>query len=571
MFRDFDLHLPSGRLALWRVGPPKIQGILLKDIHGNTLETIDHKYTQGPRLSPDGAQLAYFGDGRLHVHPLIKGKADLVVELPDHHVGFCEWSPNGRSLIFSAYRTPVSTTQPSRPSIYRYDFADGCITQPTDDDTLVDRFPQWSPSGATIAFHRTHFGTTDSYAETILIDRNGTNEQVLPRTEGYSQCISRYCWSPDNARIGVLEYEGYRRYKHEDPARFAVVRTADNTVAWSSEDAKIDGGGFDPYTGRILIAAQDALRLYEFPSEEPYAELALSGLAPVQITLSGPAVAFDPHGEAVYFLGADSRFYRWTISGGCDVLVEEEPYEEDVDYQRDDYRFRASDGRDIPVQRYLPDHPNGRAAVFVVGGPRGRIAPLHPIATRLLQEGYEVILPAYRGCDGYGREHLEANREVCGWLDVRDVVECGLDWKQRFTASDRPLAVSGFSYGGYLTFLALTHPDAPWTCGITFWGCTITPDNFGAGYLPSDPKARQHALQARSPVVQAHRIRFPLLILHGARDATPTKDARAIQDRVRASDIPCRLVIFEEETHGLRGRRPQMYRHMLAFLGEHMV
>ena len=68
---------------------------------------------------------------------------------------------------------PASMTQPARPNIYRYDFADGRITQLTDDETVVDRFPQWSPSGSKVAFHRTHFGTTDNHAETMLIDRDG--------------------------------------------------------------------------------------------------------------------------------------------------------------------------------------------------------------------------------------------------------------------------------------------------------------------------------------------------------------------------------------------------------------
>ena len=49
MWSDFDLHHPSGRLALWH------PNIVLKDLQGNTLETIDNAYTQGPRLSPDGA------------------------------------------------------------------------------------------------------------------------------------------------------------------------------------------------------------------------------------------------------------------------------------------------------------------------------------------------------------------------------------------------------------------------------------------------------------------------------------------------------------------------------------
>ena len=118
-------------------------------------------------------------------------------------------------------------------------------------------------------------------------------------------------------------------------------------------------------------------------------------------------------------------------------------------HERRDYRFTARDGLEIPVQRWLPRNPNGRAVVYVDGGPSGPIGEHDPVVFRLLEEGYEVVRPAYRGKSGYGVEHELANRGECGRADVLDVVDCGLDWRRRFDAADRRLALSGFSYGAF--------------------------------------------------------------------------------------------------------------------------
>lgn len=559
MYFDADLHLATQRLLLAYWDTADAQGLLVKDLAGGALERVDNPYADGPRWSPDGEKFAYFGDGCLYVHDAVKAKPARVVELPDYHAGFCEWSPDGDALIFSAYGS-TNLLQP--PNIYRYDFKDADIKQITD-NAEVDRFPKWSHSGLCIACHRTFVSSGENQTGIVVIDMTANREYVLPRSPDFSQRISRNCWSPDDSQLIVTEYR-------DDEARLVVYEIATGAAVWSSEETAIVGGCFVPSTGRVLAVARDALTLYEYPSWTPYAQLRLSDTAQVKETLCGPVVFFAQNEEIVYFLGTDSRIYRWRIHYACVAIIEPEPDRHEMEFQRNDYTFRTSDGYDIPVQQYIPANPNGRAVVFVEGGPGGYIVAQNAIAERLLAEGYEVIRPAYRGCAGYGADHLRANRAECGHADVWDVVECGIDWRQRFRKPNALLAVAGYSYGGYLTFLALTHQDAPWACGITFWGGTRIPPAVQTTGLPADPEERRTALVERSPVQQAHRIRFPLLILHGDRDTTAlTKEVETIQDRVRGSNMRCDLIVFENEGHGLKGCRPQMYAHALSFLEEH--
>jgi dipeptidyl aminopeptidase/acylaminoacyl peptidase len=559
MYFDADLHLDKNRLLLAYQAKTETQCLLLKDLSGSTIMRIDSPYAEGPRWSPDGRWFAYFGDGRLYIHEAIEIKPAHIIEMPGYHAGFCEWSPSGKSLVFSAYS--AGTLQP--PDIYRYDFESASISRLTE-SLDVDRFPKWSHGGTRIACQRTYIGTSENQTGIVVIDLAGNREIALPRPEDFSQRISRNCWSPDDKHLIFTEYR-------DGESRFVVYDLATEAVVWSSKALNISGCGFDPYTGHVFSVTHDALSICELPARTLYAQISLPDTVQIKETLSGPVVFFAPHEEEVYFLGNDSRIYRWQMNQACIAIFEPEPEQPEMAYQRNNYVFRASDGLGIPVQHYMPENPNGRAVVFVEGGPGGIIDPHNAISARLLVEGYEVIRPAYRGCAGYGDDHLKANRAQCGQADVRDVVECGLDWRQRFNKPDAPLAVAGYSYGGYLTFLALTYSDAPWTCGISFWGCTRIPPLVQTTGLPADPLAHQTALEERSAVQQSHRIQFPLLVLHGERDTTAlTQEVKLIRDRVSASGFRCDLVVFGNEGHGLKGCRPEMYARTLSFLDEHM-
>ena len=290
---------------------------------------------------------------------------------------------------------------------------------------------------------------------------------------------------------------------------------------------------------------------------------------PLGRAVIGPTVVFDPSEDVVYFLDRLGRVLRWNVADGTtDVVLEDELQESVPPYEMEEYWFAARDGRNIPVQMYAPRRPNGRAIVYVQGGPGPAIDPGDPVALRLLDDGYRLIRPAYRGTSGYRDEHAAANRGEWGRTDVWDIVDCGLDSLSRFKGDSRSLALAGSSYGGFLTFLASTYPEAPWSCAITLYGVT----RFLPRFLALQAEELQRAATERSPIAGAGDIRVPLLMLHGGRDTTSsTEDVMSIRDAVRDSGIPCELVVFEEDTHGLRLSRPAMFRHMLEFLDIHLA
>ena len=559
MFVDFDLHAPTGRLALRR-DTEGISDVVVVDLDsGERLSKAPSRFIpQMPRFSPDGARLCTFGNGRVHVHSIESGESEAVVDRPGHHATFASWSPDGLSLAYSAYPLPMAPEKV--PQLFRLDLANGASASlDPSGEGGADGFPQWSPSGAKLVFRRTFFNVTRPYRAALLTDRELRSERQAPLPGGASHLASRFCWPSDDRHLLLSETGQTPRLK--------ILGVEDLSVAWSVESDGPVHGCFDPGGRRVLGVYEDSLRLFEPPSTEPVATLSLAPISPVRVVLTGPAVAFDQDGAVVYFLGEDGVLYRWEIGAGCEPVMRDRPRKTAPPHERQDYRFTARDGLEIPVLRYLPRNANGRAIVYVDGGPSGTIGEHDPVVFRLLGEGYEVVRPAYRGKSGYGVEHELANRGECGRADVLDVVDCGLDWRRRFDAADRPLALSGFSYGGFLAFLALTHAEVGWCCGVTLWGATELIAAWHARGLPADPSARDDALRERSPVRRAGDVRAPLLILHGGRDTTATRpDVRSIQRSVRDAGVPCEMVVFEEDTHGLYLSRPEMFRRMLEFL-----
>ena len=568
MYTDFDFHSPSRRLALTRWVDTASE-ILLFDVEsGDSLGRIGPElFPSDPRFSPDGNRLSFFGDGRIYVHSLERGANDAVVDLTGRYAGLASWSPDGRSLAFSALDGPAGYRE--QPGIFRLDLADRRMVQLTDEPG-VDRFPDWSADGGSLAFRRTLVDFPTYYHTMMLTDRDGAAARRVAVPDGMSQLTSRYCWSPDGAFLVVWEGDNWKDGRGALRRRLRVVRVDDLSTAWMLEGKTLLGGCFDPSGQRILAAAEDRLTLYAFPSGERLHDLSLAELAPLHHISTRVAVAFDPERDSVYFLGTDGKLYRWQIGGSCVVEREDRPEELTIQLRSEEYGFTSRNGREVPVRRYLPRAPNGHA-VLIEAGPWSGHDPHPSLLLRMLEEGYEVVRPAYRVTGPSRGKGWPLEPGVFGRDDVHDLVDCAVDWKRRFGTRLGSLALVGVGFpSGYLTFLALTYPEAPWSCAVTMSAPTIIGTHLETMALPQDPSGHQEEMRKRSPVAQAGKIRFPLLMLHGGRDlGAPLQDVKAIQASVRRSGLRCDLVVFDDDPYGLPLSRPRMFEAMLDFLKEH--
>ncbi|MGH3633491.1 MAG: alpha/beta hydrolase family protein [Mycobacterium sp.] len=78
-------------------------------------------------------------------------------------------------------------------------------------------------------------------------------------------------------------------------------------------------------------------------------------------------------------------------------------------------------------------------------------------------------------------------------------------------------------------------------------------------------------LLAASPLSKVADIRAPLLLIHGANDPrVPLREAEQLHAELRARSVPCELLVYHDEGHGLakRANRLDAYPRAVEFLTE---
>src|SRR5437764_7948285 len=84
----------------------------------------------------------------------------------------------------------------------------------------------------------------------------------------------------------------------------------------------------------------------------------------------------------------------------------------------------------------------------------------------MVNQGYMVIAPNYRGSTGYGKEFQQANLFDMGGGDLQDVLAAA-DWiKQTGYLDPKKLVIFGGSYGGYMSMLAVANDSDVWVAVV---------------------------------------------------------------------------------------------------------
>ena len=89
---------------------------------------------------------------------------------------------------------------------------------------------------------------------------------------------------------------------------------------------------------------------------------------------------------------------------------------------------------------------------------------------------------------------------------------------------------------------------------------------------PAEPEARKD-LAEQSPVTFAHRIERPLLIAHGAKDKSVSREhSDRFVEKLRENDIPVEYLVFPGEGHAIRKSRNRIEfaRRLETFLAAHL-
>jgi dipeptidyl aminopeptidase/acylaminoacyl peptidase len=318
---------------------------------------------------------------------------------------------------------------------------------------------------------------------------------------------------------------------------------------------------------RLLNLASGAVTDVKLPQQ--------GTLGGVEFNDDGSSFAFTLGGSSspgdVYVAKADgSTITRWTTSevGPLNAATFVEP---------ELMRWTSFDKREISGVIYRPDpvkFPGPRPVIINIhGGPEGQSRPgFQGRNNYLINElGITIIYPNVRGSEGYGKTFLKLDNGFKREDSVRDIGTLIDTLKADASVDTKRIAVTGGSYGGYMTLAAMTFYADKLRAGIEIVGIS----NFVTFLKNTNPyrvdlrrveygderEPKMNAfLQKISPLTNVSKINIPLMVVTGANDPrVPASEADQVVAAVRKQGGAAWHVLAKDEGHGFRKKANQDY------------
>lgn len=436
------------------------------------------------------------------------------------------WSPDGRWIAFSSNRTGTMMGDPNRSDNTDLFIvpANGGQERKLTTNVGPDRSPVWSPDSRWIAYSSVDFENhSASQSDLKVISIDGGEPINLTKTLDYS--VGSFEWSKDGRTIYFETAEGLGSALYRvsptggTPERVLPV---DENI-YSVESKSADGSKWlitstnlsDP--GSVWIADADGRNMQLLFREN-------DGLRDFRLAKAEP----------ITWKGADG----WTIEG---ILTYP------LDYQP---------GQRVPL------------ILQVHGGPHGRYSKSFSTGTQIwAARGYAVLQGNPRGSSGRTLEFSSANVKDWGGKDFQDIMR-GVDRVIAMGVADpERMGIMGGSYGGFMTFWAVTQTDrfkaAIGHAGISDWysfyGQTDIPNllEFGFGGHPWQTK---RVYERYSPIEFAANVKTPLLITHGEEDRrVPISQAEQYYRTLRKMGKIVEFLRYPREGHGIGEPRHRIH------------
>ncbi len=394
------------------------------------------------------------------------------------------WSPDGKSIAIVRVETP-SSGDSDRSTLQILDLASGAMHAVTK-RTKGEGFPVWSPDGTKLAYWFPRDGENKFGTEVFVAPAAGGEGADV--TRAIDRNLQRTIWLPDGKSLLVGANDG-------------------TTVGlWVQP---LDGG---PARRVPLGKICPASAFWVDVTVGPNGEIAFAGSEPQR------------PGELYYLPSAAGPVRRRTSFNDA-VAALQLGKTETIDWDGPN-NFHL-DG----VLTYPPDFTPGRRwplVLYVHGGPRSASKEaFNSHAQEMAAEGWVVFEPNYRGSDNLGNAFQGAIWGDAGDGPGRDVMSGVELLGKRGWVDESKIAVTGWSYGGYMTTWLIGHYNV-WKVAIAGAPVTNWLDQYDLGdanvrrgeSFGGSPYVAGHmrAFLDQSPITYASKMKTPTLILSDVGD-----------------------------------------------------
>jgi len=235
--------------------------------------------------------------------------------------------------------------------------------------------------------------------------------------------------------------------------------------------------------------------------------------------------------------------------------------------------YKSFDGTVISAFVWIPFNlaRDGKAPAVVLphGGPTSQYRErFDRTATALASRGFVVIAPNVRGSTGYGHAFQQADYKDLGGGDLKDEIAGVHFLVETGYVDEKRIGMTGGSYGGYMTLMALGKAPGLLAAGVSEYGIIdwqaiwLHADLPDRQYLESflgDPVKDKTAYEAASPLTYMQNATAPLLVLQGDNDTRVTKDqAEKVVEVLKGNGRTVEAHFYPGEGHGFFKREDQI-------------
>ncbi|MBN1678235.1 MAG: S9 family peptidase [Candidatus Thermoplasmatota archaeon] len=575
--QEFEIH-PSGKKAICSVNRGKNWELATLDLSAGRLSRLlsGEQSLMSPVYSPEGGRVAYHTD--------FEGDEnhDIVVVNADgrgakkHSDGVEDnydprFSPDGERIAF------LSNRDHDIDNLYLVGSRGGSIRKLTDEEVPVRRFA-WSPLGDSIVYET---GVGDDDFISLASTQKAKTKKILYRRNVEHSLVGDFGtphpWSSDGDRLLFASNEN-------DAVDIGMLDIASGMKKWLVRSKK------DKYAPQW---SPDDGSLAYLEVEEP--NVVLKVRRGENTALVSPregtsrAAKWLPDGRGLVFVNGSSRrpeevFVAVGARSRRLTRFRTKPLPKHLLVSPKTVRYCSFDGLKIPAMLFSPRNRSRRAGIVLPhGGPEMMDTNMwDQLTMMLLDRGFHVLKPNYRGSTGYGRRFLHLHDKDLGGGDYLDTVYAGKYLVDSGLVDKDRLGYWGASYSGFTCMLALTkHPDM-WAAGVSIVGFFDweTEHETERGYLKKydeskmgDPKKNPELFKDRSPINFLERLKAPLLMTASAKDVRcPPTESRAVVAKLKAMGKKHQYHEYPDEGHWPRKRKNliDLYGKSTDFLDEHI-
>ena len=235
--------------------------------------------------------------------------------------------------------------------------------------------------------------------------------------------------------------------------------------------------------------------------------------------------------------------------------------------------YKSFDGTMVSAFLWMPFNleRNARNPGIVLphGGPTGQtLDTFNRSVIALVSRGYTVIAPNVRGSTGYGLAFQKANFQDLGGGDLQDEVYAAKFLTATGYIDPKKIGITGGSYGGYMTLMAIGKTADIWAAGVEQFGIVDWytmlqhEDPRLQEYeksLLGDPVKDRAVYEAASPIKYLTNAKAPLLVLQGENDIrVPKEEAEQVVSILKNAGKTVDVHYYPGEGHGFAKRENQI-------------